>query len=308
MYNLLFLPFFIFGFYRICYASSCSDKGSQQENCSESDGCEGKFYISDSIGWQPCDTGYYCSGDGLAHCCPTNYPLSDGGINATSINVCYATQSCELYDGTLSDSCRHYYNGQYSCDNAAAHIEASGCYTNTRKCSLFDGCTGTPNGDATYENSSWKVSGCTCTKDDELYHCNATATYRSTNTPVSNATDAINYNLLDSYYCTRCTEGYYATTTAQQNCDQSSNPYSVCECIETPKGKYLTSCSFEDLPNSCTPTNCPIGQTTEHTRSTDSEDCKYGTATRICDSAGCVFLNDIGGINVSNWIRTTTNP
>lgn len=232
-----------------------------------------------------CQSGYYCPGDDIAHCCYSNtnngFPLSES--QSESKNACYKTVTCKKMDGGDNQCCRHYYDDTYKCpeqcpqppqsplDLRDAHYESDTgkCYTNTRRCGLFNtsGCLGgTVGGAAKWQNGQWNLKytvsgtyfGCTCENSDftNSNNCSGKRTTRvhTSTVPSANNTETINYQdgEVQSYYCTSCTSGYYVEqiyhdSSAPSGCKSpdDSQSYVVCGCTKNTQGWYGVGCSWD---------------------------------------------------------------
>ena len=324
-------------FILVCWVLSVKPSFADNIDCTElgrdnSDTEQG--YYSTINGPVPCEVNHYCTGDGWAHCCPPDYPLSDGGINAKEMADCYKNVSCIHETMQEQITCKSYYDGITECEqgmtsntDVAVHYENENeqeqCYTGHLNCDQFNvngnNCSSSNSspeitGTATYNGSTlkWNVSACQCQTDYPSDTCYAKSRYSMLvgDQNINTVATGITFSHNKGYSCIRCHTGYYVNhetdIDTENHTIQNCKADSVCQCTEIPKGKYLTeACTIEftsPLNNTnqdiCAPSNCPAGKTTETTGTIGEEQnvCSYDSnGTKFCDAKGCFTLNGI------NW-------
>lgn len=321
----LFVPSYVYGNY-------CTDIGMNSATCWDTAGCQ---YYNDTIGCQLCKADHYCDGNHTyAQECPNDtFPNSDSG--ATSINECYKDQECHKPDDEI-ELCKLYYNGTIECDTIEeTHLNprTNTCYANTRNCNVFRAQNCEPDqisGTATYLSQGtggsmggghhWDITDCVCNasdfEDTQERLCHGKSPAIPSEQTVQNVDSIINYNTSTGmYYCTRCIRDngntkYYANTTTSDGTQCSPDPDNgrVCKCETSNElGYYRTgNCNTETdwEPNEndiCIRKPCGAGQTTDTILPDTVNDCHFGGETKLCDDAGCVSLDGLGGISAQNW-------
>ena len=307
-------------------AATCTPLDETQ--CNQTAGCQYKF-----TGCRQCDENHYCPGDGTSPECQT--PFTDSDLGATSINECYKDQDCHKPDDAI-EQCKLYYNSTIECNTIEEpHLDprTNTCYANTRNCNVFgaQNCESDQiSGIATYLSQGtggsmsggyrWDITDCVCNasdfEDTQERLCHGKSPAIPSEQTVQNANDIINYNTSTGmYYCTRCIHDngntkYYANTTASDGTQCSPDPDNgrVCKCETSNElGYYRTgNCDTETdwAPNGndiCIRKPCGTGQTTDTILPNSVNDCHFGGETKLCDDAGCVSLDGLGGVSAQNW-------
>lgn len=245
--------------------------------------------------------------------------------------------------------CRQYYreSGTYvSCDgnagtdsygnpisppnNTGYHMEESGCYKNTRKCSKFTISSGNQNqcitSDSSHQNSTiysdalltwdtgtqkWQAdSSCKCRVegDFEEDYCNGFKEFYNTDMVNSSTVDAqlvFTNNSGATPYCTGCLAGYYASegNSGSFNCVPALQGYYSTGCgtkwtADNPLYSNSNTINCGDYGNILKP--CYAGMTS-NSGATSVHDCRYTNQTQFCDAWGCTSYSDLVGSNADNW-------
>ncbi len=216
-------------------------------------------------------------------------------------------------------------NGDY--DEISASLEATNC------------ADGTVTGNAVwdFDTETWDISQCICNRGDnqwmEDYSNNCMKKGRKIRHP-KEQTPSDPITIIHSIYenvifdtediiedtsavCRRCfpdvpnqSKYYYVPGPYGNNLGGFVDGHVThCSSAST-KGYYRPSaCSGDDVDwgdgalsaNPCPREKCPLGQTTTVPMPIGNNQCKFGSLTQICDSAGCINLNTVGGLSLDDW-------
>lgn len=311
--------------------SVCSAYNQESDLCNVTAGCH---YDNGQCG--QCPETKYCPSDKTdPQPCPTTPSFPKSQLGATSINECYKDLECHKPDGEI-ELCKLYYNDTIECNTIEeTHLDprTNTCYANTRNCNVFgaENCASDQiSGIATYLSQGtggsmgdvhhWDITDCVCNasdfEDTQERLCHGKSPAIPSEQTVQNVDSIINYNTSTGmYYCTRCIRDngntkYYANTTASDGTQCSPDPDNgrVCKCETSNELGYYRSgtCNSEtdwaqDGNNICQRVACSAGQTTNTILPNSVNDCHFGGETNLCDDAGCISLDGLGGVSAQNW-------
>ena len=281
-----------------------------------------------------CAADHYCPGSNNAQILCSD--ASNGTFNksdegAESEVVCYKNIDC-FASGGSTEQCRQYLRGTISCPtlrNLHTDSNDGNCYTNIRFCRLFghENCdenqiSGNATWSSDHSGNRWNINSCNCGATDfedntDKFCHGQQGGARPSATSVPHANSIINYDTsTGGYYCTRCIHDngntkYYANTTFSDGiqCSPNTAQGRVCKCETTDEkgywrqGECNTDTNWENNNQICKAIPCNPGKTTNDVLPISENDsvCNFGSETQLCDDAGCISLDGLGGVSAPNW-------
>jgi hypothetical protein len=241
-------------------------------------------------------------------------------------------------DGTTNPQCGLFYpnftpkcwdnSGNYDTQYHTEPDVNGLCYANNLQCASFtnNNCNSGSaiSGQAEWysSESEWDIMNCECgtapfTDNTEKFCIGVNSGVKSTVRWIDYVTDQINYNSpTGGYYCTRCIHDngntkYYANTTFSDGiqCSPNTAQGRVCKCETTDEkgywrqGECNTDTNWENNNQICKAIPCNPGKTTNDVLPISEDDsiCNFGSGTQLCDDAGCISLDGLGGVPAPNW-------